>query len=65
MPIQYTNRKKKKYFIHQGRTKKGNSKYTLSQSIDKALDYIPEGYEIYENPNAQVQHHSMAILHQR
>ena len=54
MPIQYTNRKKKIYFIRQGKTKKGNPKYTLSQSMYKALDTIPEGYEIYENPNAQV-----------
>ena len=54
MSIQYTNRKKKIYFIHQGKTKKGNPKYTLSQSTHKALDAIPEGYEIYENPNAQV-----------
>ena len=54
MPVQYTNRKGKIYFLHEGSTKKGNPKYTLSQSKEGALNIIPEGYEIYENPNAQV-----------
>lgn len=54
MSVQYTNRKGKIYFLHEGITKKGNLKYTLSQSKGGALNIIPEGYEIYENPNAQV-----------
>jgi len=54
MKLQYTNRKGKKYFLHEGKTKKGNSQYTFSQSNKNALNIIPDGYEIYENPNAQV-----------
>ncbi|BBO92800.1 hypothetical protein [Desulfosarcina ovata] len=54
MILQYTNRKGKRYFLHEGKTKKGNSRYTFSQSDKNALTIIPDGYEIYENPNAQV-----------
>ena len=54
MPVQYVNRKGKIYFLHEGNTKKGNPQYTFSQCKDRALETIPDGYEIYENPNAQV-----------
>lgn len=54
MPVQHVNRKGKTYFLHQGKTKKGNPKYIFSQSEEQALNAIPEGYETYENPNAQV-----------
>jgi len=52
--IEYVNRKEHIYFLHEGKTKKGNPRYTFSQSKEKALAFIPKGYEIYENPNAQV-----------
>ena len=55
MAITYANRKGKIYYLHQGLTKKGNPKYYFSQKSDgELIDKIPPGFEIYENPNAQV-----------
>lgn len=55
MPIQYTNRRGKTYYLHQGVTKKGNPKYYFSlKSEGDLVNEIPAGFEIYENPNAQV-----------
>ena len=55
MPVTYTNRKGKIYYLHQGTTTKGNPKYFFARR-DKGdlVETIPPGYEIYENPNAQV-----------
>ena len=51
----YTNRKDQVYYLHQGKTKTGKPKYYFSQS-DKGdtINSIPDGYEVYENANAQV-----------
>lgn len=55
MSITYTNRKGDTYHLHQGITKKGNPKYYFSKKEpDAPVETIPDGYEIYENPNAQV-----------
>jgi hypothetical protein len=55
MPIQYINRKEQVYYLHQGTTKTGKPKYFFSMKAEgNILEAIPEGYEIYENPNAQV-----------
>jgi len=55
MPITYINRKQKTFYLHQGKTKTGKSKYHFSMKAEGDLeDAIPEGFEIYENPNAQV-----------
>ncbi|MFL7871433.1 MAG: hypothetical protein AB8I58_21575 [Anaerolineales bacterium] len=55
MPVTYTNRKDKTYYLHQGTTKKGNPNYFFAQRDEgNLIDTIPPGYEIYENPNAQV-----------
>lgn len=55
MPVEYTNYKGDKYFLHEYVTKKGGKKYTFSKSIDGNLpDRIPDGFEIYENPSGQV-----------
>jgi len=55
MPITYTNAKGKTYYLHQGTTKTGKPKYYFSTKSEGPLaDAIPEGFEIYENPNAQV-----------
>ena len=55
MAITYINRKGKTFYLHQGLTKKGNPKYYFSQKSDGELaDKIPSGFEIYENPDAQV-----------
>ena len=55
MTYTHTNRKDKIYYLHQGKTKTGKPKYYFSQS-DKGdtIDSIPDGYEVYENANAQV-----------
>jgi hypothetical protein len=53
--IEYTNRKGKTYYLHAGKTRKGNPRYHFSmESPAELVKEIPEGYEIYENPNAQV-----------
>ena len=55
MPITHTNAKGKTYYLHQGTTKTGKPKYDFSTKSEGPLtDAIPEGFEIYENPNAQV-----------
>ncbi len=53
--VEHTNRKGKTYYLHVGKTKKGNPRYHFSMEPPSELvREIPEGYEIYENPNAQV-----------
>ena len=55
MSIEYKNRPGKLFYLHIGKTKKGNGKYFFSSKKDDNLaQNIPEGYEIYENVNAQV-----------
>src|SRR5208283_2786431 len=55
MSVTYVNRKQQAYFLHEGKTKTGKPKYFFSKESDGILlDTIPEGYEVYENPNAQV-----------
>jgi hypothetical protein len=53
--VEYTNRKAKTYYLHIGTTKKGNPRYHFSmETSGELVKEIPAGYEIYENPNAQV-----------
>ena len=53
--ITYTNRRNDVYYLHIGKTKKGNPKYFFSKKAEGNIaKYFPEGYEIYENPNTQV-----------
>ena len=56
--MQYTNRLGKIYYLREGKTKTGKSRYFFSTQKNgkgKTLDHIPEGYEVYEHPeNAQV-----------
>src|SRR6266481_4973583 len=55
VPIIYTNAKGKTYYLHQGTTKTGKPTYYFSLEREGQLaEAIPEGFEIYENPNAQV-----------
>src|SRR6266436_9947375 len=55
VPITHTNAKGKTYYLHQGRTKTGKPKYYFSMESEGHLaEDIPVGFEIYENPNAQV-----------
>jgi hypothetical protein len=53
--VEYINRRGKKYYLHAGKTKKGNDRFWFSTKDSGELaERIPEGYEIYENPNARV-----------
>ena len=55
MPITHVNAKGKTYYLHQGITKTGKPKYHFAMKSKGSLsESIPEGFEIYENPNAQV-----------
>jgi hypothetical protein len=55
VPITHTNAKGKTYYLHQGATKTGKPKYHFSlQSEGPLAEAIPDGFEMYENPNAQV-----------
>jgi len=55
MRITYTNAKEKTYYLHQGTTKTGKPKYYFSTQPEGTLaEAMPEGFEMYENPNAQV-----------
>jgi hypothetical protein len=53
--IEYINRKGQTYYLHQSQTKTGKPKYFFSLKKSGILvNTVPEGWEIYENPNAQV-----------
>ncbi|MFA7232245.1 MAG: hypothetical protein WC071_13315 [Victivallaceae bacterium] len=55
MPIKHVNRKGQSFYLHCGSTKTGKPKYFFSmKDPDTAIDAIPDGFEIYENPNGQV-----------
>ena len=55
MPITYTNAKGQTYFLQCASTKTGKPKYYFSRKHEGHLaDAMPEGFEMYETPNAQV-----------
>ncbi len=55
MPVTYVNSKRDTYYLHAGKTKTRKPRYWFSTKVDGDLvEAIPEGYEIYENPDAQV-----------
>ena len=55
MPITHTNAKGQTFSLYQGVTKTGKPKYYFAMQSEGTLTKaIPAGYEIYENPNAQV-----------
>jgi hypothetical protein len=55
MPVTHVNRKKDIYYLHAGTTKKGKPRYWFAKSAEGDLvESIPEGYEVYENPDSQV-----------
>ena len=55
MTIKYTARSGRIYFLHVAPGSKGKVKYFFSTKGEGPLaQVIPEGYEIYENVNAQV-----------
>ena len=55
MSVQYTNRKRVSYYLHEDTEKSGEARYFFSDSLDgKLVDVVPEGFEIYEDPNGRV-----------
>jgi hypothetical protein len=55
MPVTYSNRKGHTYYLCQGVTKTGRSRYYFSQAPkDSTLEQIPEGYQISESVNGIV-----------
>jgi hypothetical protein len=55
MPITYTNRKGKTYFLRQGATRSGKPRYYFSPTeAEEALEAIPAGYHIEESVNGVV-----------
>jgi hypothetical protein len=55
MAVQHTNRKGQTFYLHQGTTKTGKPKYFFSLNNIGELTYaVPQGFEIYENPNGRV-----------
>jgi hypothetical protein len=55
VPITHTNAKGQTFSLYQGTTKTGKPKYYFAMKSEGGLaKAIPAGYEIYENPNAQV-----------
>ena len=55
MPVTHVNLKRDTYYLHAGKTKTGNPRYWFSKTTEGDLvETIPQGYEVYENPDAQV-----------
>jgi hypothetical protein len=55
MGIQHVNRRGDTYHLHEGRTRTGKPKFFFSRQREGMLAAaVPAGYEVYENPNAQV-----------
>src|SRR4051794_30508842 len=55
MAVRHVNRKGQTFFLHETRIKTGKPKYFFSMKEDGVLvQSIPEGHEVYENPDAQV-----------
>jgi len=55
MPVTHVNRKRDTYYLHVGTTRAGKPKYWFSKKTDGDLvEVLPKGYEVYENPDAQV-----------
>jgi hypothetical protein len=51
----HTNRREQTYYLHAGTTKTGKPRYWFSTKAEGDLaGSIPEGYEVYENPDSQV-----------
>jgi hypothetical protein len=55
VPLTYTNRKGRTYYLCQGVTKTGKPRYYFTQKPkDEVLERIPEGYRISESVNGRV-----------
>ena len=55
MPVEYTNKKGKTYYLHRGMTKNQKIRFYFSRKTEGDLvNTMPDGYEVYENPNGGV-----------
>jgi len=54
MKIEYTNYKGETYYLHKGKARKRGFQYFFSKNPDEVLESIPQGYEVYEDPNGRV-----------
>src|SRR4051794_10263302 len=55
MAVTHVNRKGQTFYLHETKTKTGKPKFFFSMKDDGVLfGSIPEGFEVYENPDAQV-----------
>ena len=55
MAVEYMNRRRDQYRLYARKTKKGNLSYYMAMESDGFLvGSMPDGYEIYEDPNARV-----------
>jgi len=55
MAVQYVNRRGQVFYLHEGSTRSGKPKYYFSLKGEGTLaESVPDGFEIYENPNARV-----------
>ena len=55
MAVEYVNRKGDRYRLYVRKTKKGNLSYYMAMKSDgDMVEAMPDGYEIYEDPNARV-----------
>jgi hypothetical protein len=55
MAIEHVNRKGQRFYLHETKTKTGKPRFFFSMKDGGALvGSIPEGFEVYENPDAQV-----------
>ena len=55
MPFTYKNRYGDTYYLTEKMSKKGTPRYYFTKKdVGRTMDNIPDGYEVYENANAQV-----------
>ena len=55
MAVEHVNRRGDTFYLHQGKTKTGKPKFFFSRKREGRLaEAVPTGFEVYENPNAQV-----------
>lgn len=55
MPVSYTNRRGKVYYIRAYKTRTGKDGWSMTMKMgDPLAEAVPAGYEIYENPHGQV-----------
>lgn len=55
MPLEYTNRKGDRYYVHQGLTKTGKTTYHCSRKPGGTpVDKLPAEFEVFEHPQSAI-----------